>query len=274
MVISIRKPVVAGMFYPAERVRLLDELNILLSVTYTNINIKNIFGIIVPHAGYIYSGKTAAYAYNLLKAHDIENVIIISPSHREYFNCASVYNGDFFETPLGEIEVNKELAAKIAENSTNIMLGTKGHMQEHAIEVQVPFLQQVLSNFKIVPIVMGDQRVKNAEELAAHIAAVMDDKTIIVASSDLSHYHSRTKADMLDSVVETNIADLNYNGLVKNLDLKNCEACGASAILTLLKAAQIKGVSKSSILHRTDSGDTSGDETEVVGYLSAVLYNE
>jgi len=272
--LNIRKPVVAGMFYPAERIRLLDELNILLSVTYTNISIKNIFGIIVPHAGYIYSGKTAAYAYNLLKGHDIKNVIVISPSHREYFSSVSIYNGDSFETPLGDVEINKELAAKIAGTSANITLGTKGHLQEHAIEVQVPFLQQVLTSFKIVPIVMGDQRIKNVEDLASGIANVMDDETIIVASSDLSHYHSRTKADLMDSIVETDVANLNYDELIRNLNSKNCEACGAGSILTLLKAASIKGVSKTTILHRTDSGDTSGDETEVVGYLSAVLYNE
>ena len=144
----------------------------------------------------------------------------------------------------------------------------------HAIEVQVPFLQQVLTSFKIVPIVMGDQRIKNVEDLASGIANVMDDETIIVASSDLSHYHSRTKADLMDSIVETDVANLNYDELIRNLNSKNCEACGAGSILTLLKAASIKGVSKTTILHRTDSGDTSGDETEVVGYLSAVLYNE
>jgi MEMO1 family protein len=271
---KIREPSVAGLFYPASKNRLEDEIKTLLSISDSQKTINNIFGIIVPHAGYIYSGRTASYAFNLLREKEIENVIIISPSHREYFPGISVYDGDAYKTPLGIAEVNKEFADKLTEESRIIFKGTEGHKQEHAIEVQIPFLQIILKEFKIVPVVMGDQGDLFVDELAEKLTVAADDKTVIVASSDLSHYYPGVESDKLDSVVEKRINDFDYERLQKDFQFRNCEACGGGAIAALMKAAAKKNIKKSEVLHRCNSGDTTGDYKEVVGYLSAVIYGE
>lgn len=269
---KIRHQQVAGYFYPAEKEKLKSELALMLSVAKPEKSFNNIFGIVSPHAGYIYSGRTAAYAYNLLKNKNYSTVIIISPSHAEYFPGISIYDGDAYETPLGIVEINNQIANKMCEGSRTIFRGIEGHRREHALEVQIPFLQSVLNNFMIVPVVMGDQSKQFIDELADKISKFADDKTLVVASSDMSHFYSSTEADRLDSIVEKRINDFDYNNLLKDIDRHECEACGAGPIISMMKAASLKDINKSFVLHRSDSGDVTGDKTEVVGYLSAVVY--
>lgn len=269
---KIRKPAVAGLFYPASKKRLEDEIKTLLSISDSGKSFNKIFGIVAPHAGYIYSGRTASYGYNLLKNKEIETAVIISPSHREYFPGVSVYDGDAYETPLGIAEVDKDMADKLTKGSKVIYKGMEGHKEEHAVEVQVPFLQSVLKEFKIVPVVMGDQGDLFVDELAERLSLAVDDKTIVVASSDLSHYYSAVEAEKLDSIVESRILDFDYERLQKDFQYRNCEACGGGTIVSMMKAASKLNRKKSDILHRNNSGETSGDYREVVGYLSAVIY--
>jgi hypothetical protein len=271
---KLRKAAVAGLFYPAEPTNLSEEVKLLLSVSLPEKNFKNIFGIVSPHAGYIYSGRTAAYGFNLLKNKNYHNVIILSPSHKEYFPGISIYDGDAYSTPLGTVEVNKDLANKIIEGSKTIFLGEQGHRQEHAIEVQLPFLQTVLNDFQIVPIVIGDQSKLFVDELAKQLAKVIDENTVVVASSDMSHYHSRQQADILDSIVEDAINNFEYDKLQDYLDKRVCEACGGGPIVATMKAASLANKKNSLVLNRSDSGDVTGDFNEVVGYLSAVVYGE
>ena len=268
----IRRPAVAGQFYPASKSKLEAEVKMLLSISDSNKSFNNIFGIVSPHAGYIYSGRTAAYGFNLLKNKNIETVIIVSPSHREYFPGVSVYEGDAYETPLGVVEINKEIVQKLTEESKIIFKGIDGHREEHAVEVQIPFLQIVLKDFKIVPIVIGDQGDLFVNELGEKLSKVIDDKTVIVASSDLSHYYSGVEANKLDSIVEKRITEFDYDRLQKDFNMKNCEACGAGTIVSMMKAASKLNRLKSEVLYRNNSGDTSGDYSSVVGYLSAVIY--
>ena len=270
---GIRKPKVAGMFYPADPEKLRNEVDLLLSLAQPEASPNFIFGLISPHAGYVYSGRTASYGYKLLYNRDIQTVIIISPSHREYFPGSSVFSGEGYETPLGFIPVNKSIAEKIVEGSKSIFMGTEGHGEEHAIEVQLPFLQTVLKEFSFVPIVMGDQGKIFIDELADKLTRVVDEKTLIVASSDLSHYYTSEEADKLDSVVEQNVNEFNFDGLNSNLDERKCEACGGGAIVTLMKSASLLGYNRSLVLNRSDSSDTSGDREQVVGYMSAVIYD-
>ncbi len=270
----IRKPAVAGTFYPENPDELKNELKLLLSLVQSSLGPKNITGVVSPHAGYIYSGRTAAYAFNLLKNKNFKTVIIISPSHREYFAGNSIYDGDAYETPLGQVPLNKELIEKIITGSKSIFAGKKGHTEEHAIEVEIPFLQFVLSDFSIVPIVMGDQNREYVDELANQLARHISKDTVMVASSDLSHYHNKNEAEKLDSIIEKNIADFNYDELMDNLERRVCEACGGGPIAAMMKASHLVNKNKSRILHRSDSSDTSGDRSQVVGYLSAVIYGE
>ena len=270
---KIRHQQVAGYFYPAEKERLQKDISLLLQVAKPEKSVKNIFGIVSPHAGYIYSGKTAAYAYNLLKNKNYETVIVISPSHSEYFSGSSIFDGDAYETPLGVVEIDQSVVNKLINNSKTIFRGIQGHRKEHALEVQIPFLQSVLSNFKIVPVVMGDQGEMFIEELARKISEVANEKTLIVASSDMSHFYSSEEAERLDAIIERRINGFDFQSLMEDIDNHKCEACGAGPIITMMKAASLKNINNSLVLNRSDSGDVTGDNTEVVGYLSAVVYS-
>jgi hypothetical protein len=270
----IRHQQVAGYFYPAEKDKLQKDIALMLQVSKPEKAFNNIFGIISPHAGYMYSGKTAAFAYNLLKDKFYKTVIVISPSHAEYFPGISIYDGDAYETPLGIVEIDQIRVDMLVENSKIIFRGIQGHRKEHALEVQIPFLQSVLKDFKIVPIVMGDQGKIFVDELAEKISKVVDDNTLVVASSDMSHFYSSEEADRLDSVVESRINDFDFDQLLLDLDDHECEACGGGTIAAMMKAASLNNINKSFVINRSDSGDITGDKSEVVGYLSAVVYQD
>lgn len=269
---NIREPAVAGMFYPANPHQLHDELQLLLDKVEPEAEYKNAVGIISPHAGYVYSGKTAAYGFKALGGRNYKTVVIISPSHREYFPGVSIYNGDGYSTPLGEVGLNKEMILKLVNGSQIIFASPQGHRAEHAVEVQIPFLQMVMNDFTIVPAVIGDQRKAFIDELAEKLAEAVDEETLIVASSDLSHFYTKEEAGKLDSIVENHIANFNYEELQHDLETNKCEACGGGAIVAMMKTADLIRRKKSKVLSRSDSGDVTGDYSEVVGYLSAVVY--
>ena len=270
----VRPAQVAGYFYPSNPDKLRKDLNLLLDVTKPKEKFEKIFGIVSPHAGYVYSGKTAAHAYNLLIGKKYKTVVVISPSHSEYFPGISIFEGDAYETPLGILKVDKEFREKLETDNGIIFKGYEGHRREHALEVQLPFIQSVLQDFKIVPVVMGDQSKRNVDTLAKKLAEVSDDETLIVASSDLSHFYSKSQADKLDSVVERRVREFDYESLQMDLETHVCEACGGGPIVALMKAAGLKNIKHSMVLSRTDSGDVTGDNSEVVGYLSAVFYGD
>jgi AmmeMemoRadiSam system protein B len=263
---------VAGYFYPANPDKLRNQMESLLESAEPSGDFNNIFGILSPHAGYMYSGKTAAYGFKLLKDSGFKTIVIISPSHREYFPGVSIYKGDSYETPLGILDLNQEMSDKLTSGSRILFRGIEGHKDEHAVEVQIPFLQTVLKDFTIVPIVIGDQGDMFVNELANRLAESINDETLIVSSSDLSHYYSSETANKLDSVVEKHIIEFDYEGLQDDLKTRTCEACGGGAIVSMMKAASLLHKKKASVLNRSDSGDTTGDHREVVGYMSAVVY--
>lgn len=272
---SIREEAVAGMFYPAEADELDRQLNLMLDTFKSAKRYKNVVGIISPHAGYIYSGNTAAYAYNVLKYDaEFETAIIISPSHREYFSGVSIYNGDGYKTPFGKIYLNKDLCEKLVENGESIFYGTEGHGYEHALEVQLPFLQKIKNQFSIVPVVIGDQSRVFIDDLAESLSKSMDTKSTVIVSSDLSHFYTKDKADKLDSKIENYINSYNYNDLMIDLDNRICEACGGGGIVALMKGAELQKQSMAEVLSHTDSSEVSGDTSSVVGYLSAVIYRD
>jgi MEMO1 family protein len=270
---DIREPAVAGMFYPSSELKLRSELTLLLDTCKPEESFNDVAGIVSPHAGYIYSGRTAAFAYNAVAQKNIETIIVLSPSHREYFPGVSIYQGDAYKTPLGIVAVNKKVRDQLIGNSKIIFSGMNGHRNEHAIEVQLPFMQMLFKNFSIVPIVLGDQNRICVNELAEKLADIINDETLIVASSDLSHFHSKPKANGLDSIVEKHINNFEYNELQHDLEAGKCEACGGGAIVAMMKASDLVKKRRTKILSRTDSGDVTGDNNEVVGYLSAAVFS-
>ena len=270
---QLRQSSAAGYFYPGDKDKLRKQVDWLLRIGYKDKIFENISGLVVPHAGYVYSGRTAAFAYNTIKNKNYRTVIIISPSHKEYFPGVSVYEGDGYITPLGIVNVNKDMVNQLTEGSLNVFKGNEGHGQEHGVEVHLPFLQFILQDFNIVPIVMGDQSKIYIDELAERISDSIDENTLVIASSDLSHFYSRHIAQGLDSVVEKRITDYDYDGLYSDLKHKRCEACGGGPIIAMMKSIDLKNKSQSLVLNRSDSGDTTNNTDEVVGYLSAAIYS-
>lgn len=267
-----RPPYFAGYFYPEKASILQTQVQKMLNTATHDYNFPNLHTIIAPHAGYTYSGITAAYGYNAINGKKYSTVIILSPSHHEYFPGISIYDGDAYETPLGLVPVNHDVSDLLAKSSKKIYRGKEGHREEHAIEVQLPFLQTVLNDFSIVPVVMGDQNQAYVEALAEGLSSVLNDETLVVVSSDLSHYHSQKKADIMDAKIAEYIEALDYNGLMRDLNSGKSEACGGGLILSVLKAVEQKQ-NKAKVIHRTTSGEVSLDYQQVVGYLSAAIYS-
>jgi len=277
----IRKPAVAGMFYPADPEELSSDIKKYLNHAKPEEISGDIIGIVSPHAGYIYSGWVAAYGYKLLIGKHFDNVVVISPSHIEYFGFSSVFPGKAYETPLGDIPVNQELAERIASLSDAVRLSERGHSfpashrGEHALEVQLPFLQYTLKNFKLIPIVMGDQSRDNVFALGEALAeALKGESTLIVASSDLSHFYPDARARKLDRVFMDCLSDFDPDELITVLESKKAEACGGGPVAAAMIAAKKLGATKCVVLNYANSGDVTGDKSGVVGYTSAVFVRE
>lgn len=273
---TIRHPAVAGKFYPAEPDRLRTMIESLLDEA-SPVKVRGeIRGIIAPHAGYMYSGLTAAHAYRLLRGKKYDVVVVVSPSHFEYFHGVSVYPGDAYETPLGRISVDAQLREVLMRTSDVILASEAGHRAEHALEVQLPFLQQVLSGraYTLLPLVVGDQKREICFGLGDALAEVLKDlNVLVVASTDLSHYYPATVAERLDVVMERDVAAFDYERLMSDLEAHRTEACGGGPTVAVMAALKGLGVSSMTVTHRSTSGDTTGDYSSVVGYLSAVAHS-
>jgi len=271
--LKIREPAVAGTFYPEKKITLDQEVAMVLENSLEIDLQGEIIGMVVPHAGYMFSGGVAARACGQVFESKVDIVVVIAPSHCEYFTEISIFDGYGYSTPLGTLPVDKELAEELANQSPQMVLSDKGHrFDEHALEVQLPFLQKVFDTFRFVPIVMGEHSDDNIQSLANGLAQVLKDKkALIVASTDLSHFYSDEKANSLDQIVVNNIEDFNEEKLFRNLQSGACEMCGGGPAVATMKACKLLGATKSKVLLYRNSGDISGDRSNVVGYLSAVF---
>jgi AmmeMemoRadiSam system protein B len=272
--IQIRKPAVAGLFYSGNKSTLEKEVAIFLENAKDDMVVNKVYGLIAPHAGYIYSGGVAAYAYRQIIDREFDTVIVISPSHRVYFEEISVFQGMGYSTPLGNIEIDQNVATALVSKHPSIIFSGLGHeIDEHALEVQLPFLQHVLNNFRLVPIVMGNQDWKNIEILSTALSEVLLDRNaLIVASTDLSHYHRQDRAALLDNVVVDTINQYDEKALYSALQDGTCEMCGGGPVVTTMKVCRTLGATKSKVLLYRNSGDITGDRAQVVGYMSGILY--
>ncbi len=272
---TIREPAVAGLFYPDLQTVLSRNVDELLLRAASRTIRGSLRGLIAPHAGYVYSGSTAAIGFKLLKERHFDSIIIVGPSHREYFDGVSIYDGDAYKTPLGVVEVDAALRDRLRQAWPAVTVSESGHNLEHAIEVQLPFLQRLFGSFSFVPIVMGDQKPAYCEQLADALAdACRGMNVLLVASSDLSHYHPYKSAIDLDRKVLEEIEQYNTEGLMKKLEREEAEACGGGPIVVVMRAARRLGATSSKVLHYCNSGDISGEKDAVVGYVSAVLFQE
>jgi MEMO1 family protein len=272
---DIRYSIVSGSFYPGNIEVLKGQITEFLDKAQYK-NLKNIRTLICPHAGYVYSGQVAAYSYRQIKDKKFDSIFIIAPSHSEYFDFNSVFDGKGYETPLGLVNIDEERCKRlVASGMPNIKFSKYGHRSEHSLEVQLPFLQTVLKEFKIVPIVMGNQSRLNIESLGKTIGDIFkEEEILIIASTDLSHYHPYEEAVSLDMEVEKFVKKFDIESLEKNFLNNKIEMCGAGPVLAAMIAAKAMGADSSEILYYQNSGDISGDKSAVVGYLSAAIFKK
>jgi AmmeMemoRadiSam system protein B len=270
--ISRRPPSVAGYFYKEHPQELRKEVENLLHRASVQKPRGSLRALIAPHAGYRYSGLTAAYGYRLLQGLKFDTVIIVGPSHREYFDGISIYPGDSYVTPLGEVPIDTEVRGEIIRQGKGVLLSDVGHRLEHSIEVQLPFLQFVLSDVQFVPIVMGDQHRLFCLALSEVISNVCRGReALLVASTDLSHYHEYDVAVQLDKRVVDCVEHYDVETLSAKLEAEEVEACGGGPMVTVMMASKALGANTSMILHHCNSGDVTDNRETVVGYLSAAL---
>jgi MEMO1 family protein len=279
---KVRPPTVAGAFYPGDA----NEITRVVDEYLAKANVAPIEGQLVaitaPHAGYEYSGPVAAHSFALLKGRKFQRVVVISPCHIEAFDFSSIYDGDAYSTPLGAIPVDKEFAQKLAASSSSIKISGRGHgtvegRGEHSLEVELPFLQRTFGTFKLVPIVMGDQNYDIERALGVALAKAIQsappsESTLIVASSDLSHFHTYDEAVRLDHKVLNALEEWDYFNMSQNFERRIWEACGGGPIVAAMIAAERLGANRAKVLKYANSGDATGDKSRVVGYGAAAFY--
>ena len=279
MIQNIRKPAVAGQFYPDDA----DILKNKISKYIDKASKQEIRGdtkaILVPHAGLDYSGGVAANGYKTLENKKIENVIIICNSHSSFFSDIAIDDSDVWETPLGSVRVNKDLAKKLADSNKEIVLNSIVHESDHTLEVQLPFLQTILGDgFKIVPILFGNNGNEGYKKLAKALEESIGENDLIIISTDLSHYPEYKQANIVDQETlkmieagdvkkfEEYIKKIEKKGIPKEETL----CCGIDAVKTIMELGKIMDW-ESKILKYANSGDTAGNKESVVGYGAMVF---
>lgn len=266
----VRKPVVAGQFYPGRSARLQEEVASLLK---PDVNKRSAIGIVAPHAGYTYSGVVAGYAYASIK--EIKpTAVIIGPNHTGYGPGFSIMSGEDWVTPLGAVKVDKELAGQILEASQLAEEDSSAHEHEHSVEVQLPFLQSLRPDIRFVPIVVAEANIKSlvtfGRELAEAIKKSGKD-VLIVASSDMTHYESHQAAKSKDSRAIDAILKLDETELVRCVEQYDISMCGYAPTAIMLVASKELGAKRAELIKYQTSGESSGDYSSVVGYAGIVL---
>ena len=275
----IRRATVAGAFYPGDAAELARTVDGLLRSVPPGPGDEHALLAVSPHAGYIYSGHIAAHGFARIRGQAVHTVVIIGPSHVEYFEHTSVYLGDAYQTPLGDVPINTEVSETLLASDGNIRDGASGHERaagqrgEHGIEVQLPFLQRVLGEFQLVAVVMGNQNWDRCEQLGAALTSAIanDPGVLIVASTDLSHFYDDGKARVLDETFGQVLATMDPHSLDEAIRAGTCEACGAGPVMASLLASAPAPARSFHLLSQSNSGDVSGDRSSVVGYLSALV---
>ncbi|MBN2134164.1 MAG: AmmeMemoRadiSam system protein B [Acidobacteria bacterium] len=276
---TVRKSALSGSWYPSDAKVLKTALTKLYESIPESKSGKEIKGLILPHASYYYSGKAAVTAYSLIKHQKIRRIIILAPTHTQYIRGASVPEYDYYETPLGKVPMDNEVIKKL--RSSGLFQNVQSaHTQEHSIEIQLPLLQMILKDFKIVPILIGQADAKDANKLADALKPFINNETLVIASSDFTHHGSRfgyepfktdqkDKLNNLDHNAFKYIEKMDAEGFLNYVNISGATICGArpiTVLIDLMKPAEVK-----EITYYT-SGDVTGDWDSSVSYLAAVFY--
>jgi AmmeMemoRadiSam system protein B len=267
-----RRAAVAGSWYPGTREELAAAVDLQLARARPAPAPGRLVALISPHAGLVYSGPVAAWGYALLGPGTPSSVVLVGPSHRPDFAGAAVFARGVWETPLGAVPVDEELAAALLERGTPFALRPDAHAREHSLEMQLPFLQRRVADLRIVPVLMGAQDRSAVDRLADGLTRALAGRAaLLVASSDLSHYLSSDAAARADAVVVDRVERFDPEGLMSVLERDPGHACGGGPMVAVMRAARALGAGTARILRYADSGEESGDRSRVVGYLSAAL---
>jgi len=271
---DVRKAAVAGTWYPGEAADLAFEVDRLVLEAGPERWDGGVVGLVSPHAGLGYSGGVAAHAYARLRGARDLTVVLVGPSHRAAFDGFAVWARGAFTTPLGSTPIDEDLAKALLAASPRAADLPRPHLDEHSLEMQLPFLQRLVPGMKLVPVLMGKQDRAEAFALADAIVAAVDQRgdVVLVASSDLSHYHPAPVANRLDAEVVEDVRRLDPEGLMARLERFPDHACGGGPMVAILRAARARGAKRSLVLRYADSGDAGErDKSRVVGYLAAAL---
>ena len=276
-----RLPAVSGIFYPSEPL----ELQRLIEQSFRDQKFgpgkippsefkRRIYGIVSPHAGYVYSGAVAANGFYEVSSMDFDNVVMIGPNHYGIGTGVATMRNGVWETPLGGIEINPDLVSEISKSGI-IDFDDFAHSRDHCLEVQIPFLQYIKKNKKIriVPIILIMQDIRTAMDIGEAIAQSIRNTSnaLLIASSDFTHYESNDEAHRKDSELIKAILSLNISEFYTVLDRLAVSACGYGAIASVMKAAKDLGATKGELLKYATSGNVIGDMSTVVGYSSIIF---
>ena len=280
---TVRSPAVAGSFYPDSPQVLSTQVGKFIDDAELAKTDGKLIGLIVPHAGYVYSGHVAGYAYNQLMGQSFDTVVLVGLSHRYPISGAAIYARGAFRTPLGDVQIDEDLAAEIMRLNSEIIDLPPAHANEHSLEVQLPFLQYLLPDFRIVTILLQDDSPENVIPLSQAIAEAMGGRSaLLIGSTDLCHYPAYEEARKSDQVVIEAIGhfDPDYlrnqmDGYMRRQPVQNlhCMMCSTGAIYTTMRVAKALGGNRIEVLKAANSGDVPiGGWDQVVGYMAAGIY--
>lgn len=274
---NIKRPNVSGQFYAADPQKLSSEIEEFFQRADVTPVDKHIDIIIVPHAGYIYSGGVAAYGFKAASRNKYATIVILAPSHYVGFDGISVGLQDGFQTPLGVVDVDRTFAQRLIDEDGKFRFAPEPFEREHALEVEIPFLQKTFKNFKIVPVIMGQPDFALLEKFAASLDKIIDTRkdVLVVVSTDLSHYHPDIKARTMDASVIKAITSLDAKAVWEGCQLRSAmEMCGFVPATAALLYARQHGLAQAQMLRYANSGDVTGERDSVVGYTSVIIYGD
>lgn len=271
---NVRKAAVAGTWYPKTAASLAAAVDgHLAAADRAAADVRgDLVALIAPHAGLLYSGPVAAHAYRLLRNRVFDVAVLVGPSHFVGFDGVALYPSGGFDTPFGVAAIDAGCARAIAVATPVVHEEPRAHAREHSLEMQLPFLERLAPAVPIVPLLMGYQTAETAAGLGDALAiALRGRRALLIASTDLSHYHDAAAASALDRVVIDCVSRFDADGLQAALDARPEHACGGGPTVAVMRAARALGARDAAILNYADSGDVSGDKSAVVGYLAAAL---
>jgi hypothetical protein len=268
----IRGPAVAGQFYPSSRTRLLNQIEDLIDKKADKLDIV---ACVLPHAGYMYSGQVAGQVVSRINIKD--KIILLGPNHTGYGKALSIMTAGTWQTPLGEVNIDSTFARRILDRSKYLEDDSLAHMYEHSLEVELPFLQYFRTDFEIVPIVISSEEIKVLKEAGKEIASAIGEanltsSTMIVASSDMTHYEPQEIAQKKDKEAIQAILELNEDKLMERIQSLSISMCGYAPVVVMLSAAKQLGAKTAKLIKYQTSGDVTGEKDSVVGYAGIVIY--